>query len=175
MCDVNVSRKCSRKWATQTCAMQLCRVDVRRNCATQLCRANVSRDTFGRHNHVAHAIVSPKSVCRHVVSCKYATQLCDAIVSCKCETQMCDVNMSHVRPTCLSPIQQVEAMLHRLGVRDANLEERLPTTRPREIFARMLRNLVVAHRPPDVMRGAPLDAAVVVEKKSVIIDSYCMC
>jgi hypothetical protein len=31
----------------------------------------------------------------------------------------------------------------------AHTQERLPQTRARDLFARMLRNLVVAHRPPD--------------------------
>jgi regulator of sirC expression with transglutaminase-like and TPR domain len=47
---------------------------------------------------------------------------------------------------------ELHQLLQRLGVREDRWEERLPTTRPRDLFARMLRNLVVAHRPPDDMR-----------------------
>jgi len=47
----------------------------------------------------------------------------------------------------------VENMFRRLGVREENLEQRLPRTHPRDLFARMLRNLVVAHRPPDDLVG----------------------
>lgn len=52
----------------------------------------------------------------------------------------------------------LHVMLHRLGVREDRWEERLPTTRPRDLFARMLRNLVVAHRPPDDLRWEQLRA-----------------
>jgi len=63
-------------------------------------------------------------------------------------------------------------MLQRLGVREDKWEERLPTTRPRDLFARMLRNLVVAHRPPDEMRfeaPAASPAAALLEKRSALL------